>query len=90
MRFAQGFHRPFGSANRLGERRFRDDHRELFAAVTHDQIAIAHRGGQNIARMTQEPIARVVAVVLIDPLEVIEIDKQQRQRLVIQHATFEP
>ena len=56
------------------------DHRELVAADPRQGVGGAqHRVGAG-GRLDQDRVADLVAVAVIDPLEVVEVDQQHRQR----------
>ncbi len=50
---------------------------ELLAAVTGQDVAIAQTGTRHRGEGLQDPIAGGVAVAVVDPLEVIEVDQRQ-------------
>ena len=56
---------------------------ELIAAQTCQGVAPAHHGLKTARQLTQELIAHTVSERIIDPLEVIEIEKNQRDFFAI-------
>ena len=59
----------------------RQDHGELLAAVARGQIAALDRLGQHLRHQTQHLIADLMAVGVVELLEMIDVGEQQRQRL---------
>ncbi|MNN04340.1 hypothetical protein D3C81_1170650 [compost metagenome] len=59
---------------------FRQQHSELFAAVTGDEIGGAQAALNQLRQLLQHIITHCVAVGIIDALEVIGIDQQQGER----------
>ncbi len=56
------------------------DHREFIATDARDRIRAAHTGTDSLCRFAQQLVSGVMAKPVIDFLEAIEINKQQRQR----------
>ena len=54
-----------------------EDH-ELVAAEPRDRVAVAHQLGEALGDGDQQPVADVVAEVVVDRLEAVEVDEQQR------------
>ena len=87
---------PSGQDHRLGQR-FQDlarhcaglvfggqpfgQHGELIAAEARDHVDLAHTGGQALCHCAQNLIAGVVAEAVIDVLEAVEVEEQDRQHL---------
>src|SRR5579859_1953497 len=61
----------------------RQQDQDLFAAGAEDEIALANPLGQELADRGQHPVAGLMAVMIIEPLEIIEIDHDDRQRLAL-------
>ena len=59
------------------------DDRELVATDPEGPVGSAQVGGDGRRRLAQQPIADRVAARVVDPLEVVEIDDGQRQRLSV-------
>ena len=55
-------------------------HRELVAAQARHAVAVADRGAQDAGDLAQQLIARRMAAGVVDDLEVIQIQIQQRVR----------
>ena len=53
-------------------------HQKLFATPAHDQVTVAQRGAQAAGGFHQYGVAGGVAVAVIDALEVVDVDQQQR------------
>ena len=62
------------------QRRDWEDHGKLFAAVPRDQVHLAGRRGQSGGDVPQHLIPRLVAVGIVEFLEVVDVDHQQRER----------
>lgn len=61
------------------------DH-EFVAADTGHRIAVAHAIGQAPGNLPQEQVALVVAQGVVEDLEVVEIDEQQRHGAAAAHC----
>jgi hypothetical protein len=68
---------PFGGRYRSGAVGLREDHAELLAAQSNGHIAVVGQLAQQLAEACQDAIADLVAVAIVDPLEVIEVADQQ-------------
>ena len=68
---------------RVGPRKEKE---ELLAAVTAENIAWADALPRDARESVQDPVARHVAAVVVDLLEVVEIDHAERERLVVPGA----
>jgi hypothetical protein len=64
---------------RVGERRFRKDHRELVAADPAGDVGTAHDGPHALGRLGEHRIPGEVADPVVDLLEVVEVEDDQRQ-----------
>ena len=61
-----------------------DQHDQEFLAAQAEDVVAAAQGVHQILRdLLQHRVARIVAVVVVDPLEEIDVDRQHRQRGVI-------
>ena len=77
-------HDPFGHAAgtlEVGGRRQQD--RELVAAEPRDRVAVADAVVETPGEMDQEQVAEMVAERVVDLLEAIEVEQQQRQRFAV-------
>ena len=54
---------------------------ELVAAEAGDQIGVAHGGLEPLRDLDQQPVAGLVAEAVVDDLEVVEVEEQDRDRL---------
>ncbi|MNU81586.1 hypothetical protein D3C71_712520 [compost metagenome] len=79
----------FGDHLRLRLARRHQHHHELLAAVAEQVVAatglLAEQGGN----VLQRAVASVVAVAIVDRLEVIEVQQQQRERRVVARGQFD-
>ena len=57
----------------------REHERELLAAEPRRHVTLAARGPQHVGEAPQHVVARVVAERVVDALEVVEVEHQQRQ-----------
>ena len=83
-RLAERREHPLGDADgdeRVGAGRQRDD--ELVAAEAGRHVAIADRAPKPLADGDQEAVAGLVAVGVVDGLEVVEVDEQDGQQPVV-------
>ena len=71
------------STLRRGAVGLRQDHHELVAAVARGDVGVAHRGADQEADLAQRAAAAQVAVGVVDRLEAVEVDEQQRQRAAV-------
>ena len=62
-------------------------HGELIAGVTKHLIGVAYTGPQHAGHLLQYPVARAVPGPIIDVLQVVDVDHQQRQVSVIPLGT---
>ncbi len=85
-----------GLAQRLGplpgdgQRRLRQQQHEFLAAVPAGQVLHAHVALQQLRQGLQHGVARGVAVGVVDALEVVDVDHQQRQRQALGAALRDP
>ncbi len=54
------------------------EHAELFPAQPADQIAVAHVGADRLGNQLQDLVAAMVAKAIVDGLEVVGVDHEQR------------
>ncbi len=59
----------------------RQDERELVATQPRHGVGIAHALRQPLGGLPQHHVARGVAEAVVDRLEVVEVDEEQRERL---------
>src|SRR5690606_14736058 len=62
------------------ERRMRQHEQELLPAVAPQRIGAAQRGGQRGGDLPEHHVARLVAVAVVDLLEVVDIEHADRER----------
>jgi hypothetical protein len=72
-----GVAEPVGDAHRGGLVGVEDD-RELVAAEPAQDVALAEAVAQDVGERAHDPVARRVAAEVVDVLEVVEIEQQQR------------
>jgi hypothetical protein len=58
----------------------RREHQELLAAPAPHHVVHPHRGGQQRGHLLQHRVARLVAVPVVDLLEVVDVHQQHRDR----------
>ena len=58
------------------------DHAELFSAETTDDVLRADGGAQRVGELLQHLVADAVAVNVVDPLEVVDVEHEYRHRPV--------
>ena len=63
-------------------RRLGQDRDELLAAVSRDDVDLAHRVLEHRAELAQHAVAGEVARRVVDLLEVVDVEQQQRERRV--------
>lgn len=68
-----------GQGRRPFRRRLRQQHRELLAAHAPDHVVRAHGGAEHLGDRPRHLVARAVTVRVVDPLEVVDVDQEQRQ-----------
>ena len=79
-RLLEGVEDPSGESHRLGlALDFLGQDHELVAAQAGDRVAVAHQLGQALGDGNQQPVAGVVAEVVVDGLELVQVDEQHRQ-----------
>ena len=61
---------------------FGEDHHELLAAVARDDVDGAHVAAHLHPHLPQDVVANQVAVLIVDPLEVIDVHHEHRQLLM--------
>ncbi len=86
---------PFGDlAGVLLDVRPGQQYCELIPTQPGRHVAAAHQTAQSLAQRAQQQISGIMAVTVVDRLEVIQIDQQQRDRLTaprgLGHGRFDP
>ena len=66
----------------LGRRLGKNRH-ELLAAIPRDDVDLAHRVLEQRAQLSQHAVAGEVADGVVDPLEMVDVEQQQRERRVV-------
>ena len=61
----------------------RHDQQELLAAPAQQAVGASQRRHQTPGRLAQDLIAGLMAMVVVDRLEVVEVDESQRQRTIL-------
>lgn len=69
------------------DRRAQD--RELVPTEPRDGVAGAHRGLEPLGDLDQEPIARAVPERVVDDLEAVEVEEEDRQRQLAVRASLQ-
>ncbi len=62
---------------------------ELVAAEARHQVALAHAAGEALGDVLQQQVAGLVAQRVVDQLEVVEVEEQQRELLVLARGVGE-
>ena len=70
-----------GGLARLGD--VLQQHAELVAADARDEVVAAHRGAQARGDHLEQAVAHLVAERVVDLLEVVQVEEQQRRGLVV-------
>ncbi len=73
--------KPRQGAVDLGDRGAVEDHGKFFTAVTGDGIALAQDPPQYAAGAAQNLVACLVAIGIVEPLELVQVDHGQREGL---------
>ena len=68
------------SVHPRSSRRVLDEHRELVAAQSRHRVGRAHAGEQPPRGLDEQRVTRAVPETVVDGLEVVEIEEQQRAR----------
>ncbi|KGC54198.1 hypothetical protein DO65_5959 [Burkholderia pseudomallei] len=71
---------PLGDAARRVGEHARQQHHEFLAADARDVVVRANRGEALAHEIAQHDVADLMAVVVVDRLEVVEIEREQRER----------
>src|SRR5581483_9122090 len=87
---AQPAHRTqeaLGQGCSVAHPRIREDDRELFAPVTGHEVGFAQEAArETVGERLQDAVAGRMAILIVDPLEVIDVDHEQDRRLPEQPA----
>jgi hypothetical protein len=70
---------PVGHGASLGERRSDEPRHELVGPQPRQGGALGHAAPQHLGGLDQRPVADPVAPGLVDPVEPVEVDQQQRR-----------
>ena len=66
----------------------RQDHRELFAAVSRGQVdAAARHGEEDLTHLAQRLVADLVSELVVERLELVEVEHEQRERRAVAMRT---
>jgi len=79
----------FGNLKRRVDSRFRQDHHELIAAITHKAICIAYRWQNHRGNFHQRMRANQMSVQVIYPFEIVQIEKHSRYVRSVSPGAFE-
>ena len=71
-----------GESRRASKVSGRKDHCELLAADAADDVRCAHRRSKDVSNLVQELVAHAVAVHVVHPLEVVEVEHHHGDRVV--------
>ena len=74
--------KPLGEDDSALARRLRKNHHELLAAVARHDVDLAHGLLEQRAELAQHAVAGEVARGVVDRLEVVDVEQQQRERRV--------
>ena len=66
---------------RAGEVGLGEDQRELLAAVAAGEVDLADAAEQDLADRAQDRVAGLVAMGVVDLLEVVEVEEDERERV---------
>ena len=69
---------PLADIDRVRDRTIRQDDHEFIPAETHQDVLRPDRVAEDVRHGEKEPVARLVAERVVDDLEVVEIDVEQR------------
>ena len=78
-RLDEGLRRSFG----VLQRGLRQDHAELVAAEAPDDVGLAQPRAQQRRDGAEQFVAGRVPVAVVDVLEVVDVDRQQRRRMAV-------
>src|SRR2546422_516937 len=67
-----------------------EDRRELRAAVAGHEIAAAEPGAEDVGESAEDGVARLVAVLLVDRSEVVEVEQDRGGPIAIGQGTSHP
>ena len=73
---------PLGQLGGALDRRLREDHDELLAAVAGERVDLADLLLDPLRELAQDRVAAGVTVLVVDLLEVVEVEHEHRQRAV--------
>ncbi|MNI51173.1 hypothetical protein D3C73_1058820 [compost metagenome] len=79
----QGQTHALGDGRSLVQMGLDQDDQEFLPAVTEDEVAGADVLGHGLGHLAQHLVADRMAVRVIDPLEVVDVQQQHRQRRVV-------
>src|SRR4029078_4088454 len=88
-RLAQRAAHPVGNERRGLHVRLWQENSELLASEPPSNVDLPHVGPQEVAERLERPVAREVAVLVVDALEVVEIREHERERGFEQTRPFE-
>ena len=73
----------FGEQERIGAAGIGEEHRELVSSLPRYQLEAAHRALEHMGHQLNRVVAGVVAVPVVDRFQVIEVEREQRERLAV-------
>ena len=76
----------FGDARRLLGRAISHQYAEFIAAQTRDGVGGAHMRLQQSCHVAQQPVAGRMTAGIVDHLELVQVDVQQRVRTIVARA----
>ena len=82
VELAEPLHEPLGDVRRIGPVARAHDHAELLAAEPADDVLRAHADAQRVGERAEQLVADTVTVHVVDPLEVVDVEHQDRHGLV--------
>ena len=73
--------RPLRELERARKVGLGEDQRELLAAVSTGEVDLAHAAEQELPDGAQDRVAGLVAMGVVDLLEVVEVEEDERERV---------
>src|SRR5207249_1295919 len=80
---------PLGHLDQSREIGLREQDDELFAAIPGHDIATPHGSKEAAGNLNQDPVAGLMAVAVVDPLEVVDVDDEEADAAVVPGRTVD-
>ena len=77
------FAEPRGQQGRLIDGRFREEHGDRVVAVARDPVVRAEEAPREDAGALEEPVADAPAVLAVDLRQIVDVEEQQRERVLV-------